>query len=140
MYPHVLRYISLDSLLHVLLAERRRELCFLERRWSTPFVSDIRFRVACQEATKTAQILSGDDPALVLHWMDPTLATTVVTVEDDGEDDGESLQLDPPSVNYTLESDILIAEDELESGDDLEDDSLIEKADADVLWALPVSV
>ncbi|KZP13887.1 hypothetical protein FIBSPDRAFT_669407, partial [Athelia psychrophila] len=121
------------SLLHVLLAEHRRELCFLEKRWSMPLVSDIRLRVAIQEAVKTAQVLAGEDPVMALHWKDPLFTTTAVTVDDDDDDDDdnttESLQLpESLSVNCTLDSDILIADDELEDGGDFDDDGLIEKA------------
>lgn len=139
-HPHILRYILTDSLLHVLLAEHRRELCFLEKRWSTPLVSDIRLRVAIQEAVKTAQVLAGEDPVMALHWKDPLFTTTAVTVVV-VDDTTESLQLpESLSVNCTLDSDILIADDELEDGGDFDDDGLIEKANTVVLWTLPVSI
>lgn len=77
--------------------------------------------------------------------MEPILVDTVATVDDDDSDDIKpSHASQVPFVNYTPESDLLIAEDDLEFGetgaDDVLDDSLVENATIEVLWTIPVSL
>ncbi|KAF7967404.1 hypothetical protein HWV62_34409 [Athelia sp. TMB] len=132
------------SPLHVLLAEHRRQLLFLQKRWSTPLASNVRFESAVREATRTAQVLSGEDPELVLDWIVPPFVPTVVTVEDDIDDDlghgeADAPAAESPASTLVLDSDNLIAEDELEGGDDtlLDDEHTIEIASAIISWTLP---
>lgn len=63
---YMLRCIPPDCSLHVLLAEHRHQLLFLQKRWLTPLASDVRFHTTVQEATRTTQLILGEDPALVL--------------------------------------------------------------------------
>ncbi|KZP28753.1 hypothetical protein FIBSPDRAFT_728861 [Athelia psychrophila] len=122
------------SSLNVLLAEHRRQLLFLEGRWSTPFTSAVRLRTAVEQATQVAQILSGEDTTLVLDWMVPAMVQTVITVDND--DDNTINNGNTKAV--LLDSDLLIAEDELPGVDDTyDDDDIIETASAAISWAVP---
>lgn len=121
--------------MHVLLAEHRRQLLFLKGRWSTPFTSAVRLHTAVEQATKTAQILAGEDPTLALNWMVPAMAQTVIAVDCDDNNaiNGDNAKTVP------LDSDLLIAEDELEGEDDTHNhDSIIETASVAISWAVPV--
>lgn len=131
--------LLLDSSLHVLLAEQHRQLLFLERRWSTPLASNLRFSAAVQEATKTAHALSGADTSVVFNWMPPAFAPTVITDKDESTDNDFQPSADIPANVYSLDSENLIAEDDLEGGDDVDDEESIEEASATILWTLPVS-
>lgn len=75
--------------------------------------------------------------------MDTIVVNTVVAVEDDDDHNAEPSQASElPFINYTPESDLLIAEDNLEfgeNGDDVLDDILVENATTVVLWTIPVS-
>lgn len=124
-------------MLHTLLAEHQRQLLFLEKRWSTPLGSAIRSQTAVQDAAKTATILSGETPALELDWIAPTFAPTIVILDDDDDRIPE-----PPASENPPDSETLIAEDELETGDDaqIDDDNLVEAASATLSWTLPVSL
>lgn len=135
-FIHDLKSSYQDSSLHVLLSEHRRQLLFLEGRWSTSFTSAARLRTAVEQATKAAQILAGEDMTLALDWMVPEIAQTVITVDSDDKNtiDNDSTKAVP------LDSDLLIAEDDLEGGDDAQhDDSIIEIASVAISWAVPVS-
>lgn len=84
--------------------------------------------------------MSGEDPELVLDWIAPSLAPTVVIIEDDGADILDTSP-EPSTSTHPLDSDNLIAEDDLEDGDDtlIEDDSIIDLASSTISWRLPVS-
>lgn len=84
----------------------------------------MRFRTTIEEAKKIAQILTGEDPALVLKWMTPTFAPTVITHDEDEPE--EIAKADLPDGAAMVESDITIANDDLEDSDD--DEEIVEKA------------
>lgn len=77
----------------------------------------------------------------MLDWIVPSLAPTVVTIEDNGADTLDT-SLEPSTGMHLLDSDNLIAEDELEGGDDalIDDNRAIELASSTILWHLPVSL
>ncbi|KAF7975585.1 hypothetical protein HWV62_9141 [Athelia sp. TMB] len=128
-----------NSSLRTLLAEHRRQLQFLQERWSTPLASNARFQTAVQEATKTAQILMGEEPVVVLDWIDPVVAQNNVIFDIDGTDDDAPISESGPVDGFTLDSDNLIAEDELDARDDAlaDDENVIDNASAFVSWTLP---
>ncbi|KAF7976360.1 hypothetical protein HWV62_6913 [Athelia sp. TMB] len=131
------RYCLLNSLL----VEHRRRLLFLETRWSTPLASGVRFQTAVQEAARTAMTMRGEDSGTSLDWMVPATPSTIITVDDVEDTVDVPSASAPSSGKYQLDSDILIAEDELEDGDDQvngdSDEILVEKASAVLLWAVP---
>ncbi|KZP28678.1 hypothetical protein FIBSPDRAFT_994208 [Athelia psychrophila] len=127
-------HMETHSSLHVLLAEQRRQLLFLLKRWSTPLASDIRFQTAAREATRTAQRLAGMEPEVVLDWMAPMLAPNVVMLEEDISDQVS----EPEPSAYPLDSDNLIVEDDLEDVDDANsDDEVIIELASSTLEPLP---
>ncbi|KAF7971664.1 hypothetical protein HWV62_20634 [Athelia sp. TMB] len=128
-----------NSSLCTLLAEHRRQLWFLKERWSTPLASNARFQTAVQEATKTAQILLGEEPAVVLDWINPVIAQNTVIFDIDRTDDDAFISEAGPVDGVALDSDNLIAEDELDARDDAlaDDENIIDNASAFVSWTLP---
>lgn len=124
--------------MHPLLAEQRRQLLFLEHRWSTPLASGAQFQTAVKEATKTAKIILGEDPTIVLDWMPPMFAPTTVILEGHEDDTVDMLPVLDCLVSESQmrDSDTFIAEDELDGGDDI-DESVT--ASATILWTIPVS-
>ncbi|KAF7977559.1 hypothetical protein HWV62_3356 [Athelia sp. TMB] len=126
--------------LHTLLNEKRRGLLFLEKRWTTPLASDLRFRSTVQEAAKTAQALSGAGSATELDWMPPNLATPSILPETSADD---VLAL-PDDYTYSFgnalapDSDNLAAEDNLDDNEDVSRaDEVVNKASAVISWQLP---
>lgn len=96
----------------------------------------MRFRTAVEEAKRTVQILSGEDPAFVLEWMTPAFSPTVIA-HDEGDSD-EMAEAELSTSAAMVESDIAIAVDDLDDADD--DEEIVEKASATIVWNLPVSV
>lgn len=72
--------------------------------------------------------------------MPPAFAPIVIT-DPDSESTGDGFQpgTDIPANIYSLDSENLIAEDDLDGGDDVDDEERIEEASATILWTLPVS-
>lgn len=71
--------------------------------------------------------------------MPPAFAPTVITDKDESTDNDFQPSADIPANVYSLDSENLIAEDDLEGGDDVDDEESIEEASATILWTLPVS-
>lgn len=77
----------------------------------------------------------------MLDWINPVVAQNTVIFDIDGTDDDAPISEAGPVDGVALDSDNLIAEDELDARDDAlaDDENIIDNASAFVSWTLPVS-
>lgn len=128
-----------DQNLHPLLQEHRTQLRLLQPQWTTIIQSDIRIKSAVSNAADVASRLLGIETSTTLDWMPTVTAqlpefahhdirtSDIMLTEDIQERIGED------SEGFIVED---VLEDEIE--DKIDSDSLIEDADAELIWALPV--
>jgi hypothetical protein len=121
----------------VLLQQYHQQLLLLHRRWSTPFVSDIRFKFHLTQATSVAKRLSGATPSTELRWITPQYCT-VPDVEPESSS-GEAEQPAEFDTDISLISDVFVdGEDIPTTQDDIDAEARIDNAHADIVWVVPV--